>query len=352
MHRPTLLIPALFALTSCNSYINVAEHQARAALARFGGWLHAKADSRDEEIREIGVIHVGKLGEGEEETVRLDVTGAHSAVVIAACDRQCSDLDLRVVTEDGRLVDLDDDRDDTPRVYIKKKDPTELFLKIRMPQCEASKCTYAFKQFEYEDYVGGYGTCFAVDPNGLVMTSFHVVEDAEKINVRFADGRKSDAEIVRSSSDTDLVVLKASLLTPDWLPLAKPSDVKVGTPAFTVGFPSPDMLGSEPKLTEGSVSALSGVEESTMIQISIPIQGGNSGGPVIDYRGRVLGVVESMITSDDDGTPMQLTNFARHVGVASLVLPPKTRELARPPVTSREQAISVAMKAVCQIKTE
>jgi S1-C subfamily serine protease len=184
------------------------------------------------------------------------------------------------------------------------------------------------------------------------MTSFHVVDGASEIQISFPDGRKGEAEIFRGSSDNDVVLLRTSIPTPAWLPLATASEIAIGTPAFTVGFPSPQVLGSAPKLTEGSVSSLVGVDESTMLQISIPIQGGNSGGPVVDHSGHVLGIVESIIDEDNDGTPMQLTNFARHARVASLLLPNATAKRDESMPLNRQRAIALATKAVCQIRTK
>ena len=342
----------LVALAGCDSYIGTSEHEARQELSRFTGWIHAKADSQDEVIRDIGTVKTGRLAEGDEASIPLDVTGAHRANVIAACDSKCSDLDLRVVTEDGRLINLDDDEDDTPRVYINERKTNKLVLKVRMPKCSASSCSFAVRQMEYEDYGGGYGTCFAVSPNGLLMTSFHVIDGATKINVIFPDGRSGEAELFRGSEDTDVALLKTKLPTPIWLPLATSSEIAIGTPAFTVGFPSPQFLGSDVKLNEGSVSSLSGLEESTLLQISIPIQGGNSGGPVVDHSGRVLGIVEGIAEEDSDGDKMQLTNFARHARVASVLLPTGAVPTISTSQANREVAIQRALKAVCQIKTE
>jgi S1-C subfamily serine protease len=352
MNRLSVLLSTLLALYGCDAYIDRSEYQARLQVANYSGWLHARVEQGHNQIRQIGVVRTGHLREGDEATIPLDVTGAHRAVVIAACDKRCSDLDLRVVTEDGRLIGVDDEEDDQPQVYIDEKKANKLFLKVRMPSCEGSSCAYAIEQLQYEDFVGGFGTCFAVAPNGLLMTAFHVVDGASKIKVRFPDGRKGDAQVVRSSEDNDLALLRTNLATPDWLPLSPTRDVDIGTPAFTVGFPSPQMLGSELKLTEGSVSSLAGVEDSTMLQISIPIQGGNSGGPVVDHQGTVLGIVESVIDKDDNGTPMQLTNFARHARVASLLIPQGAVTHHSRPTMSRQQAIARATKSVCQVETE
>lgn len=347
-----LALFAFFSLVGCDSYIGTSEHEARQELSRFTGWIHAKADSQDEVIRDIGIVKTGRLSQGAEASIPLDVMGAHRASVFAACDSNCSDLDIRVVTEDGRLINLDEDEDDTPHVYINERKTNKLVLKVRMLKCSASSCSFAVRQMEYEDYVGGYGTCFAVSPNGLLMTSFHVIDGASKINVVFPDGREGEAELVRSSKDTDVALLKTMLPTPTWLPLAVNSEVSIGTPAFTVGFPSPELLGSEVKLNEGSISSVSGMEESTLLQISIPIQGGSSGGPVVDHSGRVLGIVEGIVDEDNDGDKMQLTNFARHARVASLLLPTGSVQNMSVIKNNREASIQRALNSVCQLKTE
>ena len=103
----SILVSAVL-MTGCDSYVSSSEHQARLQMADYSGWLKAKADSRDRTIRQIGTVYVGRLGHGEETTIPLDITGAHDATVIAACDRACADLDLRIVTADGRLMELDE----------------------------------------------------------------------------------------------------------------------------------------------------------------------------------------------------------------------------------------------------
>ena len=345
---------AVFAvlLAGCDSYIATSEHQARLEVADYQGWVRARAESRDEKVREIGNVKVGILRNGEETSLPLDITGAHRAIVVAACDDHCSDLNLRVVTEDGRLIGLDEDEDDYPRVGIASSDkPNKLVLRVRMPSCSAPSCSFAVGQFEYDDYHGGSGTCFAVSPDGLLLTSLHVVEEASEITVAFPDGRQGSATILRRSRDNDLAVLRTSVPTPVWLPLGSRGDIAVGMPAFTVGFPSPRMLGSEVKFTEGSVSSLSGFqEESTLLQVSIPIQRGNSGSPVMSYSGRVLGIIEAAVDEDRDGNPMQLTNFARNARVAAVLLPSQLSLPNVPPPSNRAQAVAKAIKAVCQVK--
>jgi hypothetical protein len=352
MRHLILLLFSVLIFSACDRYVDRSESQALVKLAHYSSWIQARADKDGYKMRQIGVTEAGLLREDEEFTIPLDITGAHRAVVLAACDKQCFDMDLRVVTEDGRLIGVDDGTDDWPQVYIDEKKTNKLFLKVRMSKCAASNCAYAVDQLQYDDFVGGFGTCFAVAPDGWLMTSFHVVDGAEKITVRFPDGRDGDAKVIRTSEDNDLALLRVNLSTPSWLPLSSVTDIEIGTPAFTLGFPSPQLLGSEIKLTEGSVSSLAGAKESTLLQISIPIHGGNSGGPVLDYNGRVLGIVESVIETDSDGSPMQLASFARHARVASLLLPSTSSTSKFPPISGKQEAISKAKKAVCQIETK
>ncbi len=339
-------------MTGCDSYVSSSEHQARLQMADYTGWMRAKADSRDRTVRVIGSIQTGSLSHGDEVTIPLDITGAHEATVLGTCDRQCADLDLRLVTEDGRLIDLDEEEDDSPHVEIEAGKINKLLLKVRMANCASTSCTFAISQFQYDDPVTGTGTCFAVS-DGFLMTSRHVVDTATKITVVFPDGRSGDAKLIRESVDNDLALLRTSVATPEWLPLGGLNDISLGMPVFTVGFPNPEMLGSEAKFTEGNISSLSGLEEEpTLLQVSIPIQPGNSGGPVVSYSGKVLGVIESAIEEDDSGSPMQLTNFARNAQVASLMLP---SQVMLPPTStprSRDQLLRKVMKSVCKVETE
>lgn len=343
------LVAAAF-LSSCDAYVSASEHQASLQLADYSGSLRATASNNKESVFEIGTVKVGGLRHGEEATIPLDITGVHSATVFATCDRHCDDLDLRVVTDDGRLIAIDDEKDRIPRVEIPKGKSHNLFLKVRMANCSSMSCSYAVGQFQYKDYAGGTGSCFAVSPDGLLMTALHVVDHASSIMVTFSDGRKGDATVLRRSEDNDLALLRANVQTPIWLPLADSSEIAIGMPAFTVGYPLPSTLGSDVKLTEGTISALSGLGgEATLLQVSIPIQSGNSGSPVVSSAGRVLGIIQSSVEKDGTGSLMQLTNFARNVRVVSLLLPSGLTIPVVPSAATREHAIERALKAVCKV---
>ena len=145
------------------------------------------------------------------------------------------------------------------------------------------------------DDVAVMGSGFFVGPNGFILTSAHVVEDAEKIAVRLQNGLVLDATVDRLSSATDLALLKVDYLTQDYLSLDFSDNVSIGDDVFTVGFPTTQLLGLDPKYSNGTVSSLSGLKgDATFFQVSVPIQPGNSGGPLVSKKsGRVVGIITS-----------------------------------------------------------
>jgi S1-C subfamily serine protease len=160
------------------------------------------------------------------------------------------------------------------------------------------------------------------------------------------------AVLQQASPSNDIAVLKTSLLTPDYLPLGALRNAQLGQPVFTVGYPVPEVLGQEPKYTEGSISALPGAEEeATLIQVSIPVQPGNSGGPVVTQRGVVIGVItatEAILPFlRSTGTLPQNVNWAISADFAKPLF--ETPEAA-PVGKSREEAIELARKAVCFVE--
>ena len=83
------------------------------------------------------------------------------------------------------------------------------------------------------------------------------------------------------------------------IPLASSKDVNLGTKVFTIGYPKASLQGESAKFTEGSVSSLSGMRDDPKhFQISVPVQPGNSGGPLIDEYGNIVGVIVSQLLGD------------------------------------------------------
>ncbi|MFM8377815.1 MAG: transglutaminase family protein [Planctomycetia bacterium] len=140
----------------------------------------------------------------------------------------------------------------------------------------------------------GLGTGFVVG-DGLVATNLHVIGEARPITVELADGRTHDATAVHATDrDADLAIVRIDVagLTP--LPLADPRTVVDGQEVVAVGNPH----GLRQSVVAGRVSAVRDVDGIAMIQVALPIEPGNSGGPLLDLEGRVHGVVsmKSLVT--------------------------------------------------------
>jgi putative serine protease PepD len=149
------------------------------------------------------------------------------------------------------------------------------------------------------------GSGFVIDKQGHIVTNEHVVEGATKVAVQFADQSEAQATIVGTDPSTDIAVLKvdspASRLTP--LSFASPGSLEVGDPVVAIGSP----FGLEGTLTTGVVSGLgreieapNGFQIENAVQTDAALNHGNSGGPLLDMQGRVVGVA-AQIRSDSGG---------------------------------------------------
>jgi S1-C subfamily serine protease len=162
---------------------------------------------------------------------------------------------------------------------------------------------------------GGLGSGFVVSASGEVVTNAHVVTTGEgssirkaaEVFVRFADGNQVDAEIVGFDpfSDVALVKVDPKGLTLRPLALGSIDDVEVGAPVAAIGSP----FGEEQSLSIGVVSAtdraiqsLTGFSTSGALQTDAAINSGNSGGPLLDARGRVLGINSQIRSSSGTGS--------------------------------------------------
>lgn len=197
-----------------------------------------------------------------------------------------------------------------------------------------------------------YGTCFAVSKDGYVLTAQHVVAGAAELKVHFREIGSGDARIVAQSVANDWALLKVALATPTFLPVASTKAVDSGTPVFTFGYPVIDLLGLEAKYTEGAISALSGLGgESSEMQIQVPIQRGNSGGPLLTSKGEVIGIVVSTVAvkrfAELTGSLPQNINFAVKSDTFSASLP---SDPGRPPrVGTPTEIRSRARAATCVV---
>jgi len=151
------------------------------------------------------------------------------------------------------------------------------------------------------------GSGFVIDKTGHIVTNYHVVEGADVVTVSFSNRDTVKAELVGADPSTDLAVLRvnasADALTP--LPLGNSDDVRVGDPVVAIGNP----FGLDRTATSGIVSALQRLITAPnrftidhVIQTDAPINHGNSGGPLLNARGQVIGVNTQIETGGDMAT--------------------------------------------------
>ena len=133
------------------------------------------------------------------------------------------------------------------------------------------------------------GTGFFVTTDGYLLTAWHIVSKTKAVRVSMK-GKAYEAKVIRSDKANDMVLLKVDGTFPA-LAFSPSEGVKLGEDVFTVGFPNIGLQGIAPKLTRGNVGALSGIQDDpSAFQISVPVQPGNSGGPLLDIAGNVVGV--------------------------------------------------------------
>lgn len=153
----------------------------------------------------------------------------------------------------------------------------------------AEKPKYAPANFE--------GTGFAINNNGYIITSLHMIKGADSVFIENTTTGRAATKLVFSDPKIDVAVLQIenSEIYKKWsLPFVFSNrNCDLGEKVFTLGYPRKDVVYGE-----GSLSSLSGYHsDTTMYQISIPVNPGNSGGPLLDEQGAVIGLVRGKITS-------------------------------------------------------
>jgi S1-C subfamily serine protease len=170
---------------------------------------------------------------------------------------------------------------------------------------------------------GSSGTGFFVSQDGTLLTNAHVVDECSTIRIKPDGGQPVAARLLASDKANDLALLKV-----DYRPTkiaAIRIGIRLGEPVAAFGFPLSSVLASTGNFTLGNVTALAGLGDDTRhIQVSAPVQPGNSGGPLFDHQGNVVGMVtyklDALKTVLASGDIPQNVNFALKASAAASFL--------------------------------
>lgn len=152
----------------------------------------------------------------------------------------------------------------------------------------------------------GMGTCFAVTSDGFIVTADHVVNETQDYVVK-VNGRVYHANLIDEDKVNDVALLRIYGLKSKMSPVTLQKDITVGETVASIGFPIPDESNFTPKLTLGSISNLNGYTadlmsdsdyNTTLFQVSILIDAGNSGGPLFNSNGEVVGIADAVFADN------------------------------------------------------
>ncbi|WP_245295758.1 trypsin-like peptidase domain-containing protein [Rhizobium rhizosphaerae] len=164
------------------------------------------------------------------------------------------------------------------------------------------------------------GSGFAITSDGWILTNAHVVKDCRRIEVP----GQGVASVPRLDAANDLALIKVDAARPLAPLQLRRAPIRLGEDIIAIGYPLSGLLSDSIKITTGNVNALAGLQNDTrFLQISTPIQPGNSGGPVVDRDGFLLGITTATFSkkvADEIGITAQNVNFAIRASVADMFL--------------------------------
>jgi serine protease Do len=218
------------------------------------------------------------------------------------------------------------------------RDFEEMLRRFLNPEGNPEKEQFGFRN-------QGVGSGFVYDDRGHILTNNHVVENAEKITVTFYDGVEASAKVVGTDKQSDVAVIKVDNTSYPALPKGDSAKLKVGELVMAVGSP----FELSQSVTTGIISALErnavGINEyESFIQTDAPINRGNSGGPLVNMNGEVIGINSAIVSGStgNDGIgfaiPIKLANSVAemiikdgkvHYARVGIRLAPLTAPLAR-----------------------
>jgi S1-C subfamily serine protease len=213
----------------------------------------------------------------------------------------------------------------TPNAIYERDAPGVVFVRAQVIQ----QVQDPFDLYQQQQSSVSTGSGFLINPRGYLLTNYHVIEGANRrtgVTIQFQDNVARPAAVVGQDPDNDLALLKVSMkgVPPvEPLVLGDSTSVRVGDPTLAIGDP----FGLDRTLTSGLVSALqrqiqapNGFSIDNVIQTDAPLNPGNSGGPLLDATGKVIGINSQIATGADGASSIGIA-FAVPINTAREFLP-------------------------------
>lgn len=173
------------------------------------------------------------------------------------------------------------------------------------------------------------GTGFAISSNGIIATNYHVIEGANSIKIKGVKGdfsKSYNAKLIVSDKNNDLALIQIvdkSFSSLGSIPyIVKTPISSVGENIFVLGYPLRASMGDEIKLTNGIISSKTGYQgDISSYQVSAPVQPGNSGAPLFNSQGNLIGIVNAKLSNAENATYAIKTNYLTNL-IELLSIPP------------------------------
>ncbi len=274
-----------------------------------------------------------------------------SVILLCVSFVGCASTRINVIDEKRNLTGYD-------KVFLIPIDPDPRNAVQRVRDEFAAYGVPAVVMDKRSNYKSSQGTAFFISKEGYLLTALHVMEETNFATVWY-DGRRHYADVISTSSALDLAVLKLrDRPTTPIQPLAFHGDntPSMGEKVYTIGYPLSSMLGSQPRLSEGIISATVGMKDNPdFFQVAAAIQPGNSGGPLLNSNGQVLGMIQQTINSArvmrESGAIPQNVNFAlKETKILEFLKSTATPHFPIPSASPHSVPLNVAQKSIVKIQ--
>lgn len=230
----------------------------------------------------------------------VSVPSAVGQLTVAKSPGQPSAVTNLSVTEDSAIIDT-----------VKKTEPGVVTV-VNTLQTQSGQFGRGSRPFGPNSAPAeAEGSGVIIDQEGHIVTNAHVVDGARQLDVIFSDGTKTSAQLVGADSVSDIAVLKISGNVPAFVPLGDSNALQLGETVIAIGSPLGSYRGS---VTVGVVSgvnrSVAGTGQEGLIQTDAAINHGNSGGPLLNLAGQVIGINTLVVQNTNSGDLAQGLGFA------------------------------------------